>query len=218
MEKNYPAPWTLSGKGYIILYKFSKAFAEEKTSLPKFLKGKFAGGLGALMLVDYKTSNASPYGELLLIPGKFMHKGRKLNTISNIYVSTMASVKNGRRNWGIPKELADFSFQSVGTNTERVSISTGGNMIAEFTLSSGKLAFPVNTKLLPFPLVQNYEGKYYYTTFQGKGMGRLAKLKDVHINPQLFPDINGIKPLIAIKVEPFEIIFPEAIIEEARDI
>ncbi len=217
MENNYPAPWTLSGKGYIVLYKFSKTFVEEKTYLPKFLKGHFAGGIGALMLVDYNTSEAGPYGELLLIPGKFKHKGKRLNTISNIYVSTMASVENGKKNWGIPKELADFSFQRIDTHTEKVSILSGENSIAEFTLEAGNLSFPVNTKLLPFPLVQNHEGNYYYTTFQGSGSGKFAKLKEVQINPKLFPDISGFKPLIAIKVDPFKITFPVATIALSED-
>lgn len=210
MEKSYPAPWTLSGKGYILLYKFSRNFVEEKTNLPSFLKGQFVGGFGAVMLVDYITSNAGPYGELLLIPGKFNHEGKKLNTITNIYVSTMTSVENGRRNWGIPKKLADFSFQSIDSQSEKISIFSGETTIAEFTLSASRLSFPVNTKLLPFPLVQYYEGKYYYTTFEGSGTGRLAKLKDIHINPQLFPDISKFKPIIVIKVEPFKIVFPIA--------
>ena len=217
MEKLYPAPWNLSGKGYILLYKFSKDFVEEKTNVPEFLKGNFAGGLGALMLVDYSTSDAGPYGELLLIPGKFKHKGKKFDTISKIYVSTMASVENGRRNWGIPKEQADFSFQSTDSHTEKVSICSDGNTVAEFTLQSGNLTFPVNTKLLPFPLVQHYEGKFYYTTFQGKGTGKFAKLKDVRINSRLFPDISGFKPLVAIKVDPFKITFPVATIESSMD-
>ncbi len=213
MVKKYPAPWVLSGKGYILLYKFTKSFVVESSNIPEFLKGQYTGGFGALMLVDYSTSNAGPYGELLFIPGKFKHEGKKLNTISKIYVSTMASVENGRSNWGIPKELADFSFQSIDSHTEKVAISSENDTIAEFTLKSGKLPFPVNTKLLPFPLVQYHEGKYYYTTFHGKGTGRFAKLTDVNINSKLFPDVSGIKPFVAIKVEPFKITFPVARIE-----
>ncbi len=217
MESIYPAPWTLSGKGYILLYRFTKTFVEENANLPEFLKGCFAGGFGALMLVDYSTSDAGPYGELLFIPGKFKHQGKKLNTISKIYVSTMASVENGRRNWGIPKERADFTFQSTGPHTEKVSIFSGESTIAEFTLESGKLAFPVNTKLFPFPLVQYHEGKYYYTTFQGRGTGKLAKLKGVRINPQLFPDVSGFQPVAAMKVEPFKITFPVATVASSED-
>lgn len=217
MNKTYPAPWTLSGKGYILLYKLPKSFVEEKADVPEFLQGHFVGGFGALMLVDYSTSDAGPYSELLLIPGKFQHRGKKLNTISKIFVSTMASVENGRRNWGIPKEQAEFSFQSADPHTEKVRIFSGERTIAEFTLKAGKLSFPVNTKLFPFPLVQYHEGNYYYTTFQGSGTGKLAKLKDVRINPQLFPDVSGFKPLLAIRVNPFQITFPVATIESPAD-
>jgi hypothetical protein len=217
MTKIYPAPWTLSGKGYILLYKFPKNFVEKKVNLPKFLKGHYTGGFGALMLVDYSSSDAGPYSELLFIPGKFKHQGKKLNTISNIYVSTMESVENGRRNWGIPKEPAEFSFQGTAPHTEKVSIRSGDGTIAEFTLESGGLSFPVNTRLFPFPLVQYHEVSYYYTTFQGCGTGKLAKLKEVHINSRLFPDISNFKPLIAIKVEPFQITFPVATIVASGD-
>lgn len=215
MERNYPAPWTLTGKGYILVYRFPKTFVEEKANLPGFLKGHFAGGFGTLMLVDYHTSNAGPYGELLIIPGKFKHEGKKLNTISKIYVSTVASVENGKKNWGIPKELADFSFQNTGPCAEKVSVYAAEDIIGEFTLKFGKFAFPVNTKLLPFPLVQHHEGKYYYTTFQGKGTGKFAKLEDIRINPRLFPDVSGFQPLIAIKVDPFTITFPAATISSS---
>lgn len=34
----------------------------------------------------------------------------------------MASVENGRRNRGIPKELAEFSFQSTNPHTEKLRI------------------------------------------------------------------------------------------------
>jgi len=212
MTPAYPAPWKLSGKGYILLYKLPRTFVEERGNLPDFLQGQFLGGFGALMLVDYNTSDAGPYGELLFIPGKFRHKGKKLNSITKIYVSTLASVENGRRNWGIPKELAEFTFQSLSPHSEKVRIFSSENTIAEFTLESGKISFPVNTKLMPFPLVQSYESKYYYTNFQGSGMGKLAKLKDVFINPQLFPDVSGFKPLMVIKVDPFQLTFPEAVI------
>jgi len=65
---------------------------EEQSNIPVFLQGQFAGGLGTVMLVDYNTSNAGPYGELHFIPGKFKHQNKRLNSISKIYVSTLASV------------------------------------------------------------------------------------------------------------------------------
>ena len=211
--KAYPAPWDLQGKGYLILYKFKRGFVEQNGCVPKFLAGSFSGGFGSVMLVDYKESNAGPYGELLFIPGKFRFGGKKLDTISKIYVSTMESVVNGRVNWGIPKEQAEFSFEEIDDGTEKATVTVDGKIAAEFTLKSGKFSFPVSTKLLPFPLVQQYNGKHYFTDFFGKGKGRLAKIAGIKINSALFPDVSLCRPIAVIRVDPFQITFPEAKIE-----
>lgn len=211
--KQYPAPWDLNGKGYIIIYKLSKDFVDKYACTPNFLKGKFLGGFGALMLVDYKNSNAGPYGEMLFIPGKFKYKNKRLNTISKIYVSTMESVVNGRNNWGIPKEKADFNFEKLDSNIENICVFTNNTNIAKFKIKTGKLQFPVSTKLMPFPLVQEYNDKIYYTNFYGSGTGRLCSIKDIQINANMFPCIDKCKPLLAIEVDPFNITFPEANIE-----
>ena len=117
---------------------------------------------------------------------------------------------NGRQNWGIPKEKAAFSFQKTGNRTERITISAEDEQIADFTLRAGSVPFPVNTRLLPFPLVQWYENKFFYTTFSGRGTGHLASLEHVSVNPARFPDISKSKPLAVIKVDPFQITFPVA--------
>lgn len=54
---------------------------------------------------------AGPYDELLYVPGYFNFKSEagKDNfalSVTRIYVSAPASVKNGRANWGVPSELA----------------------------------------------------------------------------------------------------------------
>lgn len=209
---SFPAPWSLRGKGYILIYKFKRGFIEKYGNVPDFLKGHYIGGFGSVMLVDYLQSDAGPYGELLFIPGKFYFKGKKLDTISKIYVSSEKSVVNGRANWGIPKEQAEFKFEKLGSREERIRVSFGGNFVAEFTISSGVLPFPVSTKLLPFPLVQLHEGRYFYTAFSGSGTGRFAKIKRLEVNSDLFPDISLCRPIAAIRVDPFAITFPEALI------
>lgn len=211
--EKFPAPWNLTGKGYIFIYKFSKKFVSEQGNVPDFLQGKFCGGFGAVMLVDYAKSNAGPYGEFLFIPGKFRWNRKRLNNISKIYVSTMESVENGRANWAIPKEHADFTFTKVDEKTENVEIKTTDGTVAEITLKSGGLHFPVSTKLMPFPLVQKQDSKYFYTNFFGTGRGSFAKIKNIKINSKLFPDISTCKPIAVVKVEPFDITFPEAKIE-----
>lgn len=209
---NYPAPWDLSGYGYILLYRFGTEFANQQG--PDFLKGKAVAGFGSVMLVNYETSNCGPYGELLIIPGKYNYNGEKLHTISRIYVSSQDSVENGRANWGIPKELAKFTFEPLSKGLERVTVTTGASPdstpIFEATFKSGIVPFPVNTALLPFPLLQHLEGKAYQTTFKGRGTGRLAEMTDLKINKKRFPDLTGVRPIAIIRVAPFHITFPMA--------
>ena len=126
----------------------------------------------------------------------------------------MESVVNGRANWGIPKTKADFSFVQTGKDTETATVTVDGKTAAQFTMRTGKLSFPVSTKLLPFPLVQKYEGKYFFTNFYGKGKGHPAGIADMKIDPALFPDVASCRPIAVIRVDPFEITFPKAEIRE----
>ncbi|MGC8605722.1 MAG: acetoacetate decarboxylase family protein, partial [Desulfomonilaceae bacterium] len=123
MVTKVPAPWNLTGNGYVILYWFKKELLRDNSFLDQPTKESYLGGRGCVMLVDYKSSNVGPYKELLFIPGKISFKGRKLFTISKIFVSTMDSVVNGRENWGIPKEHANFSWQSE-KNTEQINLES----------------------------------------------------------------------------------------------
>lgn len=212
--KEFPAPWDLKGHGYIFLYKFSRKFVEEKGNVPEFLKGSFSGGFGSVMLVNYESSNAGPYDEFLFIPGKFKYNGKRLDTISKIYVSSLESVYNGRKNWGIPKEYAEFKFKKINEKEEKITIEKDEIKLASFVIDSSSIGFPVNTNLLPFPLVQKYEDQILYTSFHGKGKGHFSKVKEITINSDLFPDISDIKPIAVIKVDPFSITFPIAEKEE----
>ncbi|KAL4972649.1 hypothetical protein BDW66DRAFT_169443 [Aspergillus desertorum] len=75
--------------------------------------------LKAVMVIRYEDTDVGPYDELILIPGRAVNPetGKKEMRISNIYVSTDASVWNGRRNWNIPKHRARFEWAPVGTDT-----------------------------------------------------------------------------------------------------
>ncbi len=76
------APWKLTGNGYILLYRFTKAFVAEHGFLADFQKEKFVSSWGAVMLVDYQSSPVGPYHELLFIPGLFSFNKKKVFSIS----------------------------------------------------------------------------------------------------------------------------------------
>ena len=209
--RRYPAPWDLTGRGYILLYKFPRDFVTEMGRIPAFLRGSFAGGLGAVMIVDYAASNAGPYGELLFIPSRFHFGGKKLDCITKIYVSAKESVVNGWENWAIPKELADFSFTAAEDKGEgKVVVTKGSEPVMDVTLKHGGISFPIHTRFLPFPLVQEKDGELYYTSFTGKGMAQFAHIEDMRVNPELFPDIGPYHPLVSMRIDHFVVTFPPA--------
>ncbi len=201
-----PAPWTLRGEGIILLFRFKKSWVDQAANLPKYLQQKFRGGFGYVMLVDYQESPVGPYKELLFIPGKFGEE--KLQSITTIFVDSEASTLNGRANWAIPKQTADFHWQKE-KGLDRVDVTLNGKPVFQASIRSGGISFPMSTGLLPIRLRQELEDQVLFTQPEGKGWGKLARIQEVEVDPQLFPDIRGIKPLLALKVSPFTLTFPK---------
>ena len=201
-----PAPWTLRGEGIILLFRFKKEWITKAGNLPEHLEGKFKGGFGYVMLVDYQESPVGPYRELLFIPGKFGKE--KLQAITTIFVDSEASTANGRANWAIPKQTADFNWQKE-KGLDKVEVSLNGKPVFRARIRSGGISFPMSTALLPIRLRQELAGQVLFTQPEGKGWGNMASIQDLEVDPQLFPDIRGIKPLLALKVSPFTLTFPK---------
>lgn len=205
-----PAPWNLVGRGYILLYRLDREFLSSHHILGKEELKDFAGGFGAVMLVEYKDSNVGPYQELLFIPGKFRVGDDKWHRITRIYVSTDISVVNGRKNWGIPKELAKFSFLETEKGQETIEAFKGQDKFFQTTLSTFGPSFPIHTALMPLPLMQKHQDRLLQTTFRGSGFGRLTKVLDIWADEAHFPNLSAKKPLLAIQVTDFKIVFPKA--------
>ncbi|KAL3446440.1 hypothetical protein BJX65DRAFT_318884 [Aspergillus insuetus] len=95
---------------------FETLHPEALQKLPGGKSQSREGWLKGVMIVRYQDTDVGPYDELILIPGRAVnpHTGKAELRISTIYVSTDASVWNGRRNWNIPKHRAVFDFKPVG--------------------------------------------------------------------------------------------------------
>lgn len=177
-------PWRLEGSGSIFLFRFERRLA-------------------LVMLVDYGESPVGPYRELLFLEDF---------SIRRIYVSTEESAVNGRENWGIPKEVADFAVERRG-RTEQVHVTLGGRTVADLTVGIGRPPLPITTSLLPRAwrnLVQPWEGRTYRTTLSGRGVVRPARLLKARIEPELFPDLTRGRLLAAVHASRFKLVFPEA--------
>jgi hypothetical protein len=211
VKADLPAPWHLTGDGFILVYHLPRPFLRQIIGAD--LASHFASGPSVVMLVNYHHSNAGPYQEVLFIPGLFAYQNRRLSSITRIYVSTWASVVNGQRNWAIPKGQADFAWQTTSSNHEQVSVSQNGHEFARFNLQALGPAALVSSSLIPLnwrTLWQPTENGPLFTQPQGRGLVKLAKVREAAVDPAYFPDLNRGRLLAAFKVNRFKLTFPLA--------
>jgi len=209
LNEEYSAPWDLAGGAYIFVYHFSREF---RRSL-KFRVDNSAGdttGFGAVMIINYTTSNVGPYNEILFDPGKSYFLGKKAHSITKIYVSSQASLTNGRRNWGIPKELATFSYESLSKNEEHITVQSDGIPFFDVVIKTRAVRLPLNMKIIKFPMVQILDQKTFSFTIWFDGKCNLAKIESLQIDQERFPDISNEKPFIGFHSKAFKLVFPVA--------
>jgi len=214
-----PPPWTLTGNGIILVAHFPEAFIRAQGFLAPYQQRVYRGWIGTVMLVDYATSPVGPYQELLFIPGLFRFGNITSFSISKIYVSSNDSVWNGRQNWGIPKELADFSFVTNSDGSQTISVRCDDQPVLSLRATPRGLRFPITTKIIPgFRVMQKRlmatgfvskpEGNLLLTRPSATGSARLTSLSDLRVNATFFPDLGQVKPLAVLSVENFRMTFP----------
>lgn len=205
-----PPPWSLEGEGFIFPLLANREYNLERGFLNERDRAEYRGGLGAVMLVNYFRSDVGPYYELLYIPGNFRSQadGKTYKRISRIVVSSEISVREGIRNWAIPKEVADFRWDK-SENETRIEIMQNGQVFFAACIRNGRLPFPVTTALLPFALLQRAPEQWLRTRLSGSGTGRLARLEELRVDEARFPDPRkagaGSR---GIYVNPFRLKFP----------
>jgi hypothetical protein len=213
-----PAPWTLTGSGHIILAVGQKSDNLHDAAIPHHLQDSYSNICNIMMFVDYKSSPVGPYRELLFIPGTFRFAdGKRHFSISKIYVDSYDSTWNGRKNWGIPKEMATFSYDD-SEGYETVRVAKNGRDFASYHLRKKGPTFPCQLSLVPHSLrtfAELLENMIYIYTFSGKGQIQWAQFKADHFDSSLFPDMTKRRSLIALKVTNFELTFPVARIMHA---
>jgi hypothetical protein len=205
-----PAPWTLTGNGYIFLYRLPKKLIQENGFLADYQNVFYKGLVSSIMLVDYHTTPVGPYRELLFIPGLFKMVDKYTFSISKIYVSDQNSVWNGIENWGIPKEWADFDVQKLDERAEKITISIEDKPFFEATIRRGTISFPLTTALFPFRITQQLRKDWVLTKPEASGKAYFGKLTDVKVNSELFPDITPFNPVAVLVIKDFQMKFPEA--------
>ncbi len=157
-----PAPWTL--KGYAIQTLHLVNIDQVLSLIPPELNlfpvwpGKT---IASAYLSYYSSESVMEYSELIVALAVTADNGKLGGWISHIYVDNENSVAGGREIWGLPKELAQFTWQE-----KSVTVSQGNQHLCTLNFSQPnfawrqKLAAPIFSKvdddLLTF--TGNFEG------------------------------------------------------------
>lgn len=209
-----PPPWSLKGRGYLVCMRFPcEVLRGEGTFLPASLRGGVRSRFAWVMFVDYEQADCGPYRELLFIPGRADFRSGRFLTISKIYVSSMSSVENGRRNWGIPKELAEFDVRYDRKGRDEVRVTRDGRAVAEFVFRPRGPRLPMLVHWLPKRLLtlgQQLGGREFIYTPEARGKTRWAKMERATSDAALFPDLAAGKVLACFAVPEFRMVFPES--------
>ena len=204
-------PWHLSGEGYILNYWLNPELIEQ--SMPFGLQKAKLGRLVQIMLVRYHSSPVGAYDELLFLD--HANKGLKMHSyIPKIYVSSQASVDEGRYHWGIPKELAQFEWD---LSPDRLScqISVNNEMLKiQLNFSQKSLPIPISSRIFPaqFFKIEQQDQQYRYQ-FSPHFKGHLAYISHAEWQDtqNIFPDLSQAIFMKGFYSKDFQLIFPEAL-------
>lgn len=215
-----PAPWSLMGRGVIVVLKGS-ALANASLGYPDELMGGFKSAIKVMMWVDYQHAPCGPYQELLLMPGSVIVSDQRLMSISDIWVSSQRSVDDGRANWGIPKQLGDFEVVENAAVTEEgvaFKVSTvEGESLLEMACQPMGPALPMNTGWIPGKfkgMGQLLDGKEFVFSPAGKGKVRAAKVVEITKSGGVFAGLGRKDVICAFVVSGFEMEFPVPSVRE----
>lgn len=112
----------------------------------------YAPALGMLIAVEYSDTPVGPYSELLFVLTDFDSQCAtpSPNSILRIWVSLPATYDAGRRIWGIPKELATFTWTSTDNSLGVTVTETATNsVILDATTHDSDIPISLFTDLLP---------------------------------------------------------------------
>ncbi|NET68470.1 MAG: acetoacetate decarboxylase family protein [Moorea sp. SIO1G6] len=159
----YPTPpWTLQGYAIQTLQLIDiervRSLIPPEFDIVSLLPGKTLGGV---YLSLYGSGSVLEYSELIVVAGRVRYSGKTGGWISHIYVDNHDSVAGGREIWGLPKEIAEFTWEkcdhvawpTANRSTRyhhRVTVRQGENTLCRFSYNHAKFGWQ-----MPLPLTLN---------------------------------------------------------------
>ncbi|KAJ3306229.1 hypothetical protein HDV03_000149 [Kappamyces sp. JEL0829] len=120
------APWQLTGQFFGVLAGWtseSGAGACDSSTPEHNMAMRRTGNQFLGLMVSYATSPVGPYDELVVSQPfqDVQGHGKPAMRVTRIYVSTLETLINGRDNWDVPKELANFTTVFASTKDDLVN-------------------------------------------------------------------------------------------------
>lgn len=146
-----PAPW--KAKGFVVqtlrLIEVQKArpFVPPQLEIVPVLPGKT---LGAVYMAEYGAGSALEYNELIVAPAVTRRGSTIRFWISHIYVDNSDSMAGGREIWGLPKELAQFTW---GQDRREIEIQQNGQRLCSLHCNRPRWLLPVPIFLPTFSIL-----------------------------------------------------------------
>jgi hypothetical protein len=120
-----PAPWQLQGHAIqtlnLVNLENSRRFVPPELEIVSVFPGKTLGGV---YLSAYESGSSLEYNELIVVAALVRYQGKIGSWISHIYVDNEDSVAGGREIWGLPKEMAEFTWKK-----ERINVSQNNRQL-----------------------------------------------------------------------------------------
>ncbi len=144
---SYPQPpWTLKGYAFVTLQLLDIArvrpLIPEKLNIISVFPGKTVGGV---YLSKYSSGSVLEYSELIIIAGFLSYEGKFGGWVSHIYVDNPDSVEGGREVWGLPKQLAQFTWTE-----NSVTVSQANNLLCRLDYNRQSLGIPLKLSASTF--------------------------------------------------------------------
>ncbi|MGB3264867.1 MAG: acetoacetate decarboxylase family protein [Microcoleus sp.] len=204
-----PAPWHLQGYAVQTLQLIDvarvRALVPSELEIVSLLPGKTLGGI---YISSYGLGSVMEYNELIVVSAIANYAGKWGAWISHIYVDNPNSVAGGREIWGLPKELAQFSWEGNDAVKAtplgyRVTVSQANRQLCSLNYSQQSLALPV-----PF------SGNIFSTErsnlllFRGEFQSRIGLIKGkLEVTEEShFSSLNLGQPLLTVACEDMRLI------------
>ncbi|MFW6296363.1 MAG: acetoacetate decarboxylase family protein [Halothece sp.] len=168
----YPqAPWQL--KGYAIQTLQLVDVDQVRPLIPAELSvvSVFPGKtLGGIYLSSYGAGSTLEYNELIVIAAIARYQDKTGSWVSHLYVDDSDSLAGGREIWGLPKEIASFTWEKDSTPlakySDRVTVRQGTATLCRLSFNQPQLKLPIPFKMGSFGL-QSANILFFNSEFKG---------------------------------------------------